>query len=248
MKDTCVDRVGSASIELDGAIAGPPTGRRPRLREPFATAQKSRIMTNVRGILGSATAALLLVAVASCANGSKDPGASRTPTPSSAATTTATTPPSKTEVAATAASALVRKYYATVDKLSQHPTAPLNELSTVTTSVQLSAEQILLKTQRRKGERQTGNTNVATLKVQAVNLEDSDPNAGKVPTVQVDVCWNVSDVDVVDANGKSIVSPTRPDTGWTRLTVANYNYGADPSGGWRVATGQDLKQKPCASS
>jgi hypothetical protein len=66
--------------------------------------------------------------------------------------------------------------------------------------------------------------------------------------VQVDVCWDVSDVDVIDATGKSVVSPGRPDTGWTRLTVANYRYSADPRGGWRVATGQDLKKPPCAAS
>jgi hypothetical protein len=29
-----------------------------------------------------------------------------------------------------------------------------------------------------------------------------------VPTVQIDLCFDVSDVDVVDADGKSIISPT----------------------------------------
>ena len=86
------------------------------------------------------------------------------------------------------------------------------------------------------------------LKVQSVNLDNSDPDAGKVPTVVIDVCWDVSKVDVLDKSGKSIVSPNRPDTGWTRYTVANYDYAADPTGGWRVATGQDLKKTPCAAS
>ena len=52
--------------------------------------------------------------------------------------------------------------------------------------------------------------------MQSVNLDNSDPKAGKVPTVQIDVCYDVSDVDVLDANGKSVVSPDRPDTGWIR--------------------------------
>ena len=86
------------------------------------------------------------------------------------------------------------------------------------------------------------------LKVQSVTLDNSDPDAGKVPTVVIDVCWDVTKVDVLDKSGKSIVSPDRPDTGWTRYTVANYEYAADPTGGWRVATGQDLKQTPCAAS
>jgi hypothetical protein len=205
-------------------------------------------MTTSRGVSALATAALLLVAVTSCSSNDDDPAASASPSPSSPATTTAaSTPPSDTQSASTAASALVEKYYATVDKLSQQTEAPLSELSTVATSVQRSAERTLLKAQRERGERQTGATKIAQLRVQSVNLDNSDPGAGRVPTVQVDVCWNVSNVDVVDANGKSIVSPGRPDSGWTRLTVANYRYATDPTGGWRIATGQDLKQAPCAA-
>jgi hypothetical protein len=88
---------------------------------------------------------------------------------------------------------------------------------------------------------------VVKLDVQSVNLDNSDPSASKVPTIQIDVCWDVSKVDVVDSAGKSIVSKSRPDIGWTRLTVANYDYVIDPQKGWRVATGQDLKKAPCAA-
>lgn len=205
-------------------------------------------MTTSRGVSALATAALLLVAVTACAGDGKDPAARASPSPSSPAPNTATsTPPSETEMAAAAASSVVRKYYAAVDELSQRPDVPLRELSTVATSVQLSAQKTLLRSQRAKGLRQTGDTWIARLRVQSVNLDNSDPKAGKVPTVQVDLCWNVSKVDVVGANGKSIVSPSRPDTGWTRLTVANYRYATDPTGGWRIATGQDLKQAPCAA-
>jgi hypothetical protein len=64
----------------------------------------------------------------------------------------------------------------------------------------------------------------------------------------VDVCWDVSNADLIDQGGKSVVSPNRASTGWTRYTVANYLRSANPSGGWRIATSQDLKQKPCAAS
>ena len=64
-----------------------------------------------------------------------------------------------------------------------------------------------------------------------MNLDNSDPKAGKVPTVQIDLCFDVSEVDVVDANGKSVVSPDRPDTGWIRFLVSNYEWDADPDGG-----------------
>ena len=95
---------------------------------------------------------------------------------------------------------------------------------------------------------ETGTTALNELEVQSVNLDNSDPKAGKVPPVVIDVCWDVTKVDVLDKSGMSIVSSDRPDTGWTRYTVANYKYAADPTGGWRVATGQDLKQTPCAAS
>ena len=121
-------------------------------------------------------------------------------------------------------------------------------MKTVATSTQLGAVQTLLRRQHEQGQRQTGTTAISELTVQSVNLDNSDPSAGKVPTVVLDVCWDVSKVDVLDESGESIVSPDRPDTGWTRYTVANYQYAADPAGGWRVATGQDLKRTPCASS
>ena len=70
----------------------------------------------------------------------------------------------------------------------------------------------------------------------------------QVPTVTIDVCWDVSHADLVGKNGKSAVKPTRANRGWTRYTVANYHWNANPSGGWRIASSQDLKQTPCAAS
>lgn len=198
---------------------------------------------------GLATAAILLAATAACADDGNDPAASGSPTPSSPAPTTATTtPPSDTEVASEAASDVVRRYFATVDQLRQDPDQPSTELNAVTISTQLSAQKKLLESQRTDGRRQVGDTQIVELTVQAINLDNSDPQAGKVPTVQVDVCFDVSEVDVLDANEKSVVSPDRPDTGWIRFLVSNYEWAGDPKGGWRVASGQDLEQAPCAAS
>ena len=106
----------------------------------------------------------------------------------------------------------------------------------------------VLRQQHARHEQQIGSLVIADTKVQSVSLDNSDPSAGKVPSVVIDVCWDVSKVDVVNANGTSVISPSRPDRGWTRLTVANYNYAADPRSGWRVASGQDIRQAPCAAS
>lgn len=206
----------------------------------------SREMTHNRGAIALATAALALAAVVSCDDSANDPEASPSPTASTRAPTTSSpTPLSESEKASAAASALVEKYYATVDKLNKDSNAGLGQLLGVATSLQLSAQRTVIKTQRESGQRQTGDTKVAQVKVRSVNLDNSGPRSGKVPTVEVDVCWDVSNVDVVDSDGKSVVAPSRPDTGWTRLTVANYDFETDPANGWRVATGQDVERTPC---
>jgi hypothetical protein len=147
-----------------------------------------------------------------------------------------------------AADEVVRNYFAAVDLLRQQRERPLSELKTVAVGTQLAAQKRLLQEQRRHRRRQIGDTKLTELKIQSTNLDNSDPRAGRVPTVVVDVCWDVRWVDVVDKHGKSVISASRPDAGWTRYTVANYKWAADPSGGWRVAGGEDLKRAPCAAS
>ena len=53
---------------------------------------------------------------------------------------------------------------------------------------------------------------------------------------------------VVDKNGKSVISPDRPDTGWIQFLVSNYKWKTDPDGGWRVASSQDIERAPCKAS
>lgn len=241
----------SDSMDGDAVHVDPSAGRRSLpSRDDSRRKAGTRTMTNLRGVTALATAALLLVAVTSCGKSGNDPAPGGSPSPRSSAPVTATTtpPPSDGEVASAAASALVRKYYGTLDAVRQPNGPPLSRLSSVATSVELSTLRTLVNGERAKGQHQTGATKITALDVQSVDLDNSNPAAGKVPTVQIDVCWNVTDVDFVDTNGHSIVSPSRPDTGWTRFTLTNYRYAADPKKGWRVATSQDLKRKPCAAS
>lgn len=231
-------------------LVGPPRTRRTRSsRERLVKAIRFSVMTQTRRLLGLATATVVVVAVTGCANSGTSPATSGSPNPSSPAPTTAvSTPQSDSEVASADSTALVRRYYGTLDTVRQHIALPLSRLSGVATSVELSSLTTLVGGERAKGQHQTGATKIAKLVVQSVNLDNADPAAGRVPTVQIDVCWNVTSVGFLDASGHSIVSPGRPDTGWTRLTVANYHYAADPTQGWRVATSQDLTRKPCAAS
>lgn len=206
-------------------------------------------MMNRLGLISWATGTVMLAAVSACGGSNTDPPPTSEPSsPSPSSPTTSSSPSSPSDAASAAATDAVRSYFAVVDQLRSDPAVDLKKLKSVATSAQLNAVETLISRQRDEGQRQTGTTALNELEVQSVNLDNSDPKAGKVPTVVIDVCWDVTKVDVLDKSGKSIVSSDRPDTGWTRYTVANYKYAADPTGGWRVATGQDLKQTPCAAS
>lgn len=201
------------------------------------------------GLISWATGATMLVAVAACASSGSDADPSppvRSSTPTSASSSPS--PRSDSEVASATAEDVVRRYFTVLDGLRQDPSAPAKRLSSVATSTQLGAQKRLLTAERDHSLHQVGTTRVAELTVQSVSLDNSDPSAGKVPTVTVDVCWDVSKADLIDHRGKSVVNPSRESAGWTRYTVANYHWSENPSGGWRIATSQDLKQTPCAAS
>lgn len=202
------------------------------------------------GFISWATGALVLAAVAACSDDSNPSPSppSATPSATSDSPSPTSSPSSPSDAASADAISAMRSYFTVVSEVGQNPKSSLKRLKTVATSTQLQALETLQRSQREQGRRQSGSTVINELTVQSVNLDNSDPAAGKVPTVVIDVCWDVSDVDVIDRRGASVVSPGRPDTGWTRYSVANYDYADDPNGGWRVATGQDLEEEPCAAS
>ena len=186
-------------------------------------------MTNARRAISLATAALLLVAVTSCADDGDDPAASPTsplpvrrprrpvhPTPQSRQREAPPTrrPPSYGSTT-TSGTSFGR---------TRASRCPMLDVSGDQHRADGAAEP-LQAASASKACHQTGETKVVELKVQSVNLDNSDPKAGKVPTVQIDVCFDVSDVDVVDADGKSVVSPDRPDTGWIRFSVVELHVG-----------------------
>ncbi|MFI8528389.1 hypothetical protein ACIGB8_28285 [Promicromonospora sukumoe] len=198
------------------------------------------------------TAALLLALAAGCTAGTGPD--SPTPNPSavspspSVSTSPSPTPTDAETLARMDAEELVHEYYAVIDQLGADQDVPLSRLKNVTASVELQVRQADLEQWRKDGWRKTGTTQISDLTVQSVTLENSDPAAGLVPTVQIDVCYDVSAVDILDAEDTSVVSPDRADRAWERLQVANYTYEDDPSGGWRVAALESLEKAPCAAS
>lgn len=194
-------------------------------------------------------AAALLIGLAACADSPDAAGPD--PSPPASATSPSpsdTSPTTDSEGATAAAEEMVRKYYLVRNELRQQPTKPLRLLRSVSTSTDLAAQEAFLRTQRRAGHRQIGDTRIVGLTVQSVDLDNSDPKAGRVPTVVIDVCYDVGDVDIVDGNGESVVPENRPERGVVRHSVANYRWKADPADGWRVASSETLEDEPCAGS
>jgi hypothetical protein len=142
----------------------------------------------------------------------------------------------------------VRQYYAILDRVRQDSSVPIALLRKVENGIELNADQRLVTSERNRQLRQTGSVRLVSVVVQSVNLDNPDAKGGKAPTAQVDVCWDVSNVDLVNKNGKSVVASTRPDQGSTRYFVTNAKWSTHPSDGWRVSNGQDLKLASCSGS
>ena len=132
-----------------------------------------------------------------------------------------------------------------VDRLRQDPSQPLDQLKAVANGGQLAAQTIFTRNQRKAGNRQIGGAEVVDIVVQTLDLGHKGKD--HVPTARLDVCWDVSGVDVRDASGESVISAERPDRGWTRYTVANHDWKKHPTDGWRVVSGEDLEKAPCSA-
>ncbi|MCL2611675.1 MAG: hypothetical protein FWD95_00410 [Nocardioidaceae bacterium] len=206
-------------------------------------------MTKRFGLIPWATGILLLAAMSACGSNEADPQPTA-PTTTSAPTspTTSTSPTSPSAAAAANAEAVVRRYYATLDRVRQDPTVPITLLRRAENGIELRADQRLVTSERKQHQRQTGSVRLVSVVVQSVDLDNSDAKGGTAPTAQVDVCWDVSNVDLVDKNGKSVVPSTRPDQGSTRYFVTNPRWSTHPTDGWRVSNGQDLKLASCSGS
>lgn len=200
------------------------------------------------GLISWATGTLLLVAVTSCSEPGEGPSPAPPTSSSPSEPSTSASPKSESEIASESATAVINRYYAVLDEVRQDPRVPISKLRRVETSLLLDADTRLVKAERKKGHRQIGTILLSDVTVQSVNLDNSDPAAGKMPTVVIDVCWDVSGVDLVDRKGRSLVRPSRPDQGLTRYFVANYHFKDDPAHGWRVASGEDLKLASCVTS
>ncbi|GAB4086350.1 hypothetical protein GCM10028784_29800 [Myceligenerans cantabricum] len=198
---------------------------------------------------GLAAALLSVVVLGACTDaGAADPTPPAETTDSvSPGPEPSPSPTSTMDIAAVSAESLVREFYRVNDVVRSNHDVPLNRLQEVAVGATLKGYRGLYERERQDERHQTGTTQVVDLAVQSVSLDNSDPEVGKVPTVVVDVCIDIRDVDVVDKDGASIADPDRPETLWDRHHVANYSWDDNLENGWRVVSSETLDKTPCAA-
>lgn len=201
------------------------------------TTRPARRLTAAAGI------AVVALLVSSC-GGEDDPVAQ--PAPSSAAPTTSA-PTSSSVVSVSAedqaladVSEIVNQYYALLDQIGADRSADANILRDVATGDAL--QNAIRNDVRSKAQGRVQIGNVKVLEVEPFSIDlTSDPAADprKYETIVIDTCIDVSGVNVVDAEGKSVVLATRLPQSADRFTVMNYDFG------WRITTVEYAGQ-PCA--
>lgn len=194
--------------------------------------------------LGAAVLAVTLTGVLAGCGG--DPTTDPTPTPTTSAPSTSpsATPLTPREQAIKDATAMLNRYFRVTDRILQDPKVPLTRFNSVATGIELNVVTQGYRQERAKGWKNVGRSTTSVLKVDKVELDNSDPKHGRVPTVQFEVCTDVSKTDVLDKAGKSVVPANRPDRFQTHYYVSNYRWKTDKNTGWRVAYSKD-RSKPC---
>lgn len=129
---------------------------------------------------------------------------------------------------------MVRAYFEVSDECLQEPSkAKATCFDSVATTSALNDLRSALSSAQAAQTKQIGFLQVVSttlLKTDLTNKPKESPPT--VPNMTFGVCYDVSEVNVVDYNGKSIVPPDRKPRGIENVTVVNYKY-PDPTQ-WRV--------------
>ena len=188
-------------------------------------------------LVGAVLVGTLLAACASPAvHPTESTSAASTTLTTSSETASSTSPTqSPEEIAQVAAKAMVVKFYRDGDLGLADPqktTADFFNASAVSSALtQAQNSWIAAKGQNLHQTGETTLKSVEHLKTDLTNNPKASPP--NIPTVQFLVCYDVSKVNIVDKDGKSVVPASRKPTGLVRVGVSNYSY---PSvDGWRVA-------------
>ena len=192
----------------------------------------TRHTQHLASIATIAVAALALSGCQSAGSGTPTATAS-TSTPATSASPTATSTPTPTaspeEVAIAAAEKKIPEYFAVADRSLQDPdTFKLDDFK-----VQEERFRAVLGFTGQMLT-QTGAAKVESIENPRVALEfDLEKSPPDVPTVQLDVCVDVSKINMVNEAGESQIPATRAPRQLWRIGVSNYEYPSPDD--WRVS-------------
>lgn len=189
--------------------------------------------TRTRDRIAGAAVMLGAVVLASACNDSEPaPTPSETTTtssPSPSTSTTSTTPPlTPADEDLRSAKGTIARYWAVLDELAADPKKSLELVTTVARDQAAAQSRSTLGTYQAKGWTLTGQT--------SVTAPTATTKDGK--TFAVSACVDVSNVNIVDKNGKSVVRTGRPDQQRYAYTVVKAPQGF-------FVTVDTLKGQPC---
>jgi len=137
----------------------------------------------------------------------------------------------------------VREYFRVQNEAQQDPSrSNWDNLPTVAIGSALSDLERSMVGLDEQGAHQVGDIKIEWIQLapQGVDLTDNQTvTPPDVPIVQLRVCYDVSQVDSVTGDGKSITQPGRKDRAVLQVGVTDYNY---PSGPWLVEWTQQTEE------
>ena len=196
------------------------------------------------------TAAVIALAAAFLA-GCSEPDPTPVPTtPATSVTPTTAASPSPTsltpeEEATAAAEEVVRDYFETVprclaDPLNTEPSC----FEDVAVGTELNNRRNSLIAAKQAESTASGALEVISLERQSVDLtHDPQANPPDAATVIFRVCTDVSQFQVVDKDGNSLIPADRAPRTLTNMGVFNYDY--PDAAGWRVGFVEELEEESC---
>jgi hypothetical protein len=94
-----------------------------------------------------------------------------------------------------------------------------------------------------QGLHQVGTTELVSVEATKVDLAFKPKmTPPRIPFVEFTVCYDVTNLDTLDKDGKSIIPTSRKDRGVVQVGVANYEY---PNGPWRVDIVEYKENETC---
>ena len=166
-------------------------------------------------------------------------------TPSTSPTTTATPTTSPQDAAAAQAEEVLRAYYRAQTTCFADPVkSSLTCFDQVAIATELNNMHNALGGAKQMQTRVTGDIALLSVKRKSVDLMNNvAATPPVVPEVVLTVCTDVSNYNIVDKDGKSIVPSDRKPHVLVNASILNYKYPAPTQ--WRVGLVTPVKDGPC---